>query len=83
MNDDLINHLMGCKACYAAGGRYCVDGIELKLEGDSDFVVLLKTVDQRRQWMELFRKARPDLQERLQEKVIQKYLAMKQKEPIA
>jgi hypothetical protein len=77
VTDEFINHLMGCKACYAAGGRYCVDGIELKLDSDSNFVVLLKTVEQRRKWMELFRKARPELQERLQEKVKQKYLALK------
>lgn len=77
MNDVFINHLMLCKKCYAAGGRYCDDGVELKLESDSDYVSSLKTVESRRAWMQLMCSARPDLQERLQEKVKQKYLALK------
>lgn len=28
--DQYVNHLMGCKACYAPKSRYCSPGIELR-----------------------------------------------------
>ncbi len=77
MTDEFIRHLMKCTKCFGAGGRYCTEGITLKLDADSDYISSLKTVEERRKWMEFHKRSHPHLQERLQELVTKKFQSVR------
>lgn len=52
---EFINHLMGCRSCYAPTHNYCSEGLALRMENDSSFIAGLTDLAERRRWMEVAR----------------------------
>lgn len=68
-----IDHIMGCKGCYAPGRRYCEVGNEMRLQDFARYVADLPTLQARRERMDFLRREYPGDVERLEQLVREKY----------
>ncbi len=75
-----LNHLHTCKSCCPASVRYCDEAIELKLEYEANYICSLHTQKLRQEGCENFKRVRPDLYQRLREKIRLKYEELSQEQ---
>lgn len=68
-----VNHLMGCRKCFAPSANHCEEGWGLKLHADARFVAGLADIADRRRWMARLRIEIPERMTALEELVREKY----------
>lgn len=80
LHDRFLRHIIVCNQCWARADTYCDVGLDLKLRYDADFIASLKTVAERRRWIEVARQQRPDRIDKLERLIRERFMELRSNE---